>query len=65
MSETERDLEFDWINQIIEQVRFANKICKHFHSRLVVRKFCDCYPNCYADTDQESKQRKKKEVIAA
>lgn len=43
----EIEYEWEWVNGLVDQVLFADKILEHYHVQLVVKKYCDCWPNCY------------------
>ncbi len=47
-------LEWDWIDRILDQVILANTILTRFQLRLLVRRFCDCWPNCYFHKEENS-----------
>lgn len=46
-------IEFNWIKGLIDQILFADKALRYHTVRLVVKKYCDCYPNCF-DSDSNS-----------
>lgn len=38
------DLESNWVDLIVRQVRFVNENFSNFHSQFEVRRFCDYRP---------------------